>query len=371
MATTTITWHDRDTTRPAHDVVVRLVALTDPARDKGDICAYLMRPGPDATWVWTADLPPDLRTSYQLCPVRDRPVRGEDVDDQRWAEIIAAGVPDPACPDRLPPGCVYGNPDEAASVLSMPEACPQPWADRRPTVPHGSLVPMPLAGGSLVHVYRSLGAADHATPLVVVFDAHSLLAIDVTATWDNLVAGAVVDPLTVVLVESIRGSTPRGPSRIAGLTVASGLESFVFEELLPAVEARYPVSDRPAERVLVGHSLGAVAALHLASRRPDVFGGVVAGSPALWWPGDNGQLSGSEVAAAYAGTARVGRLFLEVGSEEGGLLKDARTFRGRLAEAGRDLNYREFRGGHDLACWRGGLADGVVDVLGTAHHVGD
>jgi enterochelin esterase-like enzyme len=27
------------------------------------------------------------------------------------------------------------------------------------------------------------------------------------------------------------------------------------------------------------------------------------------------------------------------------------------------LTYREVRGGHDLATWRGGLADGLVAVL--------
>jgi len=30
------------------------------------------------------------------------------------------------------------------------------------------------------------------------------------------------------------------------------------------------------------------------------------------------------------------------------------------------VTYREFRGGHDHACWRGGLADGAVDVLDNA-----
>lgn len=347
MTPVTITWHDPNTTDPAHDVLVRLIALTDPAHDAGDISAYLMRAGPDATWRWTADLPADLRTSYHLCPVREQPLR--------WADVIAAGVPDPSNSDSLPPGCVYGNPSAPASVLSMPEAGPQPWVTRRPTVPRGSRERTPL-GDSLVHVYRSPDATDHPTPLLVVFDAHALLATDVTATFDNLAADGVLAGLTVVLVESIHGSTPRGPSRIAGLTVADALESFVFAELLPTVEAQYEVSDR----VLVGHSLGAVAALHLASARPDLFGGVVAGSPALWWPGDDEQLRGADVAAAYAANGR-GRLFLEAGTEEDTIRTDARAFRDTLT--GHDVSYREFRGGHDHACWRGSLADGIVDVL--------
>ncbi len=302
--------------------------------------------------------------AYQLCPVRDRPLRGGPLGENRWAAVVAAGLPDPSCPDRLPPGCTCGNPDAPASVLSMPGALPQPWVTRRPGVPRGSLVRTSLDGGSLVHVYRSPGAPGGPLPLVVIFDGQRLLGTDVTATFDNLAADGVAGPLIAVIVESIRGSAPRGPSRIASLTVAGGLESFILGDLLPPVEAGYPVSPGPARRALAGHSLGAVAALHLAARRPGAFGGVVAGSPALWWPGGHGQLRGADAAAAYAGSTP-GRLFLDAGSEEGGLLDDARAFRDTLAKAGHHPAYREFRGGHDHACWRGSLADGIAHVLGT------
>ena len=56
-------------------------------------------------------------------------------------------------------------------------------------------------------------------------------------------------------------------------------------------------------------------------------------------------------------------LFLDAGTEEGDLLNDTRTFHHVLVTAGHDVTYREFRGGHDHACWRGSLADGIVDVL--------
>ncbi len=366
MAKLTIAWQDPDLARPAQDVLVRLVAFTDRAYDAGDISPYLMEPGPDRTWTWSADVASDLRTSYQICPVRDRPLRGRSLTDGRWAEVVAAGQPDPSCPDSLPPGCIQGNPDCSASVLSMPDAPAQPWVARRPDVRRGTFTRTPLTGGSLMHVYRSPGSPDNRTPLLVIFDGQRLLATDVSATFDNLAADRVLEPLTAVVVESIHGSAPRGPSRIASLTVAGELESFVFDELLPAVEASYPITSDPARRALAGHSLGAVAALHLATRRPDLFGSVVAGSPALWWPGESGQMCGADVVSGYLNRPRVGRVFLNVGTEEGELLTDARTFRDALVAADHDVTYREFRGGHDHACWRGALADGIVDVLSKA-----
>jgi enterochelin esterase family protein len=205
--------------------------------------------------------------------------------------------------------------------------------------------------------------------LLVVFDGYRLLATDITATFDNLAADGVLEPVTAVMVESIRGSAPRGPSRINSLTLGAELESFVFDDLLPAVEARYPITSDPARRVLVGHSLGAVAALHLAAQRPHVFGGVVAGSAALSWPEQSGQLSGQVVAAAYLDAAGTSRLFLDAGTEEGDLLRCNRAFHDALVRAGRAVTYREFRGGHDHACWRGSLADGIVDVLTKASDV--
>ena len=69
------------------------------------------------------------------------------------------------------------------------------------------------------------------------------------------------------------------------------------------------------------------------------------------------------MAAAYADRAPAGRLFLDAGTEEGDLLSGARAFHDTLVTAGHDVAYREFRGGHDHACWRGSLADGIVAVL--------
>jgi enterochelin esterase family protein len=368
MTDVTLSWSDPRPEYPAHDVLVYLVATTPRAFDAGDISPYLMDPGPGHTWSWTMDLPADLRTAYQLCPARDRAMRGTIVDDGGWTALLAAGQPDPYALEEMSPGCIFGN-GAAASVLSLPDALPQPWVSRRPGVARGRVAQLPLPDASIVRIYRSPDAADRPTPLVVVFDGYRLAQTDVTATFDNLAADGVVEPLTVAVVESIHGSAPTGPSRIRSLTVAPSLESFVFDELLPCVATTCPVTADPARRVLAGHSLGALAALHLASGRPDLFGGVVAGSPPLRWPGRLGGLRGPDVADTYVTRRPEGRLFLDVGSEEDELIAEVRAFRERLTSAeahpttGLRVTYREFRGGHDHACWRGSLADGIVDIL--------
>ena len=52
--------------------------------------------------------------------------------------------------------------------------------------------------------------------------------------------------------------------------------------------------------------------------------------------------------------ARPIRFFLEAGATERELVEQNRRMRDVLGEKGYDLSYREYQGGHDYACWRGG-----------------
>ena len=225
-----------------------------------------------------------------------------------------------AASDVLPPGCVFGSPNESASVLSMPDALAQPWRARRASVPQGFLERVEIGSGttaSVVHVYRAPGT-ETATdvPLAILFDGGTLLDIDIAATFDNLVHEQAIEPLVAVLVESIRGSARRGPTRVESLTAPGMFESFVIEELIPVLVARLPITDDPSRSAVVGQSLGGLAALWLAHRHPRRFGCAVAQSSSMWWPGGDGQLSGDDVLAAYAGSVPPVRLFVEAGSEE-------------------------------------------------------
>lgn len=57
--------------------------------------------------------------------------------------------------------------------------------------------------------------------------------------------------------------------------------TYLADELLPAIAARFPISDDPRDRSIAGISMGGYAALHHAFRHPDRFGGVGGLSPAV------------------------------------------------------------------------------------------
>ena len=352
----TFTWYDRDPGRPACAVLLRLQARTSYAYDDGDLAPYLMRPGPDGAWTLTLTLPSGLRSSYQFCPIRDATLAGEVhgcLSEHRWMEVLALGEPDTADEPRLIGPTMRGNPGPA-SIVELPRALPQPWRDPRPGVPRGTMTRHEIGEGSVVHVYRPQGER-----LVVLFDAAFWLAVDVTTTLDNLIADGAVPPLTVVAIESIHGA-----HRQRSLTQPSLFEPFLLDQVLPLVRTQWTVE--PAGTVLAGQSLGGLAAAYAGLRHPDLFGGVITSSMAAWWPGDGrGGLSGAEVIEAYRdGPHAPLRLFVEAGSAERDLLDSVRLFRDALLQRQYDVRYREYEGGHDLACWRGGLADGLVALLG-------
>lgn len=193
---------------------------------------------------------------------------------------------------------------------------------------------------------------------MISFDGAALVRLGIEATFANLVADRAVPPFRAILVESIHGSAERGPTRIRSLTSPGEFATFVLSELLPFL-------GEPPTIVLAGQSLGGLAAAHLAQLAPDRISAVIAQSAALWWPGDDaGGLAGDAVIAGFEGQeASSVRFFLEVGSEEGELLDSNVRFQQVLEKGGNDVRFRAYRGGHDYACWRGGLADGIVAVL--------
>jgi enterochelin esterase-like enzyme len=285
--------------------------------------------------------------------------------------VLGTGVPNPHAPTSLPPGCVYGNPG-VSSVLELPEALSQPWVTRRPGVAAGTMVKATLGDGqtqSVISLWMPPALDVKATdlPLVVVFDGAPLRRCDISATFENLVADGAVPPFVAVLVESIHGSAERGPTRIRSLTQPGQFVSFVLDDLLPHLAQTQPVTSDPSRTVVVGQSLGGLAAAHLGAVAPERFGNVVGQSSALWWPGDDdGGLTGEAVITSFQQEpARPVRFFLEAGTEEGSLLAANHRFHEVLDQRGYDVSFREYRGGHDYACWRGGLADALVLALGT------
>ena len=74
---------------------------------------------------------------------------------------------------------------------------------------------------------------------------------------------------------------------------------FLFDEVMPAVKARYRVSSRPADIALGGFSYGGDAALFTVMTHPGSVGGVLLESTPLWIGEDRALLRNAQAAAHW------------------------------------------------------------------------
>jgi len=272
----------------------------------------------------------------------------------------AAERDDPWNPVRLPqpPG-----PDK--SVASLPDAPRQPHLLPRPGVARGTVSEHRFASDLLgssrrVWVYEPAGAADlvEEPDLLVLLDGEMWAeAMPVRATLDNLRADGLLPPTLAILVDSV---SPGVRSR--ELACDPDVATMLSKELLVWAAERWPVTGEADRSTIAGQSLGGLAALFTALSTGDVFGAALAQSGSFWWRnGTEGGQGPEWLTDQVAATpARRLRCYLEVGSDEAVNLGPNRRLRDALAAAGHHVTYREFTGGHDRACWRGGLADGLV-----------
>jgi predicted alpha/beta superfamily hydrolase len=93
--------------------------------------------------------------------------------------------------------------------------------------------------------------------------------------------------------------------------------TFLEEELMPLLRARYRAAPRP---VLVGHSYGGLFVTWVAMNRPELLAGAIAVSPSLWY---DGRLLERQEAALPAGRRAAHlRLYAAVGALEGNAAHD-------------------------------------------------
>jgi predicted alpha/beta superfamily hydrolase len=90
---------------------------------------------------------------------------------------------------------------------------------------------------------------------------------------------------------------------------------FLTEELIPFVESEYRVD--PADRFLIGQSLGGLFATWVMFSEPGLFTGFGILSPAIFW--DDWTVLGDEQAYAETHDDLSARVFLAVGGEEAGI----------------------------------------------------
>lgn len=334
----TFLWRDSE----AEEVLLFVNRLTD----ERDLDRSLMErlPGTDL-WHLAYRMPGDWRASYAMVPkLPGRPASWRDLPEQAFLRAaLDRGLPDPLNPDAMRNRAGF-----PVSVVALPDAPVQAWlAPRGPL--RGTLTEGEV-GGRRPRVYRPAEFVAGG-PAVVALDGEMWLGEQsLPAMVDNLIADGLIRAPLLLLV-------PGGDRlhRWAELNGSGGMPDWIADLLLPWAVRSHAISPDAADRLVAGQSLGGAVALLTAAERPDAVGAFLAQSASLWQDG-----LAERVADAMPASARG---HLEVGRQEWVLLEPNRELHRRLAGAGVRHRYLEFNGGHDYACWRGGIADGLAGLL--------
>jgi enterochelin esterase family protein len=295
-------------------------------------------------WYLRLPIPPESRVEYKFEVVRNG--NGHWIQDPLNPNLAR----DPFGANSVAHGLGYHVPE---------------WITPDPSLPRGSYDVVDIVsqhfGTRATKVY--LPARFRRTrnyPLMVVHDGDDYLNYAALgAVLDNLMGRREIPDMIVALTSS--------PHRLVEYANDERHAAFLTEELVPQLEARYPIRSQPQSRCLMGASFGGVAALSTAWRRPGFYGRLLlqSGSFAFTDIGERNQRGPvfdpvvkfmNQFRAAPLAVSE--RVFVSCGMYES-LIYENRSLVPLLLSTGMDVRYVEARDGHNWENWRDRLREGL------------
>lgn len=363
----------------AHSVLLFVNRLTD---EKNLADSYMRRlPGTD-TWYLTYRMDGDWRASYCFLPAPTAAqapwLQGSQV---RLRQALDGGLPDPhnpvTCTNRR--GFVQ-------SVVSLPLAPAWPLGEW-PVFSDDAAGAGRFDGGGLGAGRGDAGAGSlDAGRLDVVADLDTLgrqiwvytpALIDRAQSWPvllvldgevwlkrhhlhlalaQLMDAGLIAPAYIVFIDS--GGTEQRWQELGDSE--SDFGGYLTGPLLNWLKTHYAISPKPADRVVIGQSLGALTVLRTLVAYPQLIGAGISQSASLWQDVLFSELNALDATQTpLAGT----RAWIEVGSQEWILAPLQPKAVHQLRKAGMQVKDMVYNGGHDYACWRINLASALMQLL--------
>jgi enterochelin esterase family protein len=313
-----------------------------------------LRHGPSSTWECRIPRPPVDRLEYQF--------ELEHLDGTR------EHILDPHNGQRA------AGPFGEKSVVELPGYRPPAWLER--AQPAGGCRTQIAVTSDVLNVRVDIGVwaspgldIERPAPLLIVhdgpdYDRYSLLVRFLTA----VIEAGRLPRLRVALLPAI--------DRNERYAACPNYARMLARELVPVLDWLAPQPPRRHDgrswRVVMGTSLGALAALHAHRRYPDLFGGMFLQSGSFFQRHVDGRESGFarfDRIARFVSTvteAATARQPIPVGMTCGTVeenLASNRRVRDALALQGYAVEFTEHRDAHNWVSWRDAFDPALVDVL--------
>lgn len=362
----------------AHNVLLFVNRITD---EKNLADSYMRRlPGTD-TWYLTYRMDDDWRASYCFlpAPAADQApwLQGSQV---RLRQALDGGLPDPhnpvTCTNRrgfvqsvvslpLAPAWPLGEwpvfADDAADAGRLDAGAGAGGGDvGRLDADAGRLdaVADVETLGRQIWVYTpALIDRSQSWPVLLVLDGEVWLKRhQLHLALAQLMQAGLIAPAYMVFIDS--GGTEQRWQELGDSE--SDFGGYLSGQLLNWLKAHYAISPNPADRVVIGQSLGALTVLRTLVGYPQLIGSGISQSASLWQEVLFSELNALDATARpLAGT----RAWIEVGSQEWILAPLQPKAVRQLRQAGMQVKDMVYNGGHDYACWRINLASALMHLL--------
>lgn len=363
----------------AHNVLLFVNRLTD---EKNLADSYMRRlPGTD-TWYLTYRMDGDWRASYCFLPAPTAAqapwLQGSQV---RLRQALDGGLPDPGnpvtCTNRR--GFVQ-------SVVSLPLAPAWPLGEwpvfsddaagagrfdggglgaGRGDADAGSLDAGRLdvvadldTLGRQIWVYTPAPISrTQSYPVLLVLDGEVWLKRHhLHLALAQLMDAGLIAPAYIVFIDS--GGTEQRWQELGDSE--SDFGGYLSGQLLNWLKTHYAISPKPADRVVIGQSLGALTVLRTLVAYPQLIGAGISQSASLWQDVLFNELNALDATQTPLAGARA---WIEVGSQEWILAPLQPKAVHQLRKAGMQVKDMVYNGGHDYACWRINLASALMQLL--------
>jgi enterochelin esterase family protein len=313
--------------------------LSDPEHDHSDV----------KVWV-DVELAPDWQGELGMVEVEggwELRLAMPDLDCLEYLfDADGAMAPDPGNPDQV--DGAFGP----HSWLAMPGYVPPAWLDAPAT--EGRRVSITV-GEIDVEVWEP---DDGPLPLLLVHDGAEMDAYGRVVQY-----AATRPPMRVALLSP-------GPARDERYAANPAYAAALVGEVIPAITEAFETRERP---VLLGQSLGGLAALHAAWLYPATFAGLMLQSGSFFTPVLDPQESGYPffdqvvgfVASLHESTGLppgFADVVMTCGVAEENLANN-RLLHHHLSELGAEASWGEARQGHTWMCWRDTLDPHLTDLL--------
>ena len=172
----------------------------------------------------------------------------------------------------------------------------------------------------------------------------------------QLMDAGLIAPAYIVFIDS--GGTEQRWQELGDSE--SDFGGYLTGPLLNWLKTHYAISPKPADRVVIGQSLGALTVLRTLVAYPQLIGAGISQSASLWQDVLFNELNALDATQTpLAGT----RAWIEVGSQEWILAPLQPKAVHQLRKAGMQVKDMVYNGGHDYACWRINLASALMQLL--------